>query len=239
MSRRKTLGEIKWPDDATSRRLAISWANSIVEQALKLVWQGFDIVYMDNLKDAPDLVEAHPEQLERELTQWHYIAIERAHRTTTDGFQSFYPIHEPHEFLSRKGGNAMPPSYDIGFIHTTNMSWILPVEAKLLWSSEALSEYLKDVNEKYATGVAAPQVGECGMIGYLLKGTVDNVFAGLTAQLGQALEPMVSFEGRAHRTTTHQRLKAPALRVHHMVMSCVSPQTKKSRHVVGRRRAAE
>lgn len=221
MSRRKSLGEIVLPNDEESRRLAIEWSGAVVEQVLDLVWRGFDLIASHELKDGIGLAELHPEQLERELTQWHFLAIQRIWKVETNGFPSFQPIHEPHEFETRKGGNAMPPSCDIGFIHSDNRRWQLPVEAKVLWSSKALSEYLEDVTVKYAAGVAAPLVGECGMVGYLLKGTADEVFAGLASRLGQSLERVVRFADRAHKTTVHVRATAPMLRVHHMVMSFV------------------
>ncbi|WP_225414008.1 hypothetical protein [Stigmatella hybrida] len=236
MNRRRSLGEILWPEDEESLRLAVAWADSIAEQALELVWRGFDLVAANELKDRPNLVAIRPEQLERELTQWHFLGIQTVWVAETDGFPSFQPIHEAHEFERRKGGKAMPPSYDIGFIHNHNRRWKLPVEAKLLWSSEALAAYLGDVTVKYAGGVAAPWVGECGMVGYLLKGTADEVFAGLAARLGVALESVVRFEHRAHRTTVHARATGPRLRVHHMVMSCVPPGDKRAKRVRGRRR---
>lgn len=131
----------------------------------------------------------------------------------------------------------MPPSYDIGFIHSQNRRWKIPVEAKLLWSSEALAEYFGDVTVKYTGGVAAPWVGEGGMVGYLLKGTADEVFEGLAVRLEQVLARVVRFADRAHRTTVHARTTAPKLRLHHMVMSCMPPGDKKAKQVKGRQRS--
>lgn len=116
----------------------------------------------------------------------------------------------------------MPPSYDMGFAHRKYKHLILPVEAKLLPSAKALAEYMKDVELKYIGGVAAPMVGECGMIGYLLAGSCDDVFVGLTMRLGQQLLRLEPFEKREHRTSSHERTACPRLRIHHMVMSCVS-----------------
>ena len=220
MSRRKSLGEIVWPDDDESRRLAIAWAESIVEQALDLVWRAFDHVAANELKDSPDLVEMHPEQLERELTQWHTLAVTSLWAQETGGYASFMPGHELHELESRKGGRAMPPSYDFGFVHSGNKRWKLPLEAKLLPSAQALADYLDDIRKKYLPGIAAPWVGECGMVGYLLAGSADEVFKGLSARLSQRMKRIDCFKDRAHRTTTHARQTAPALRVHHMMMSC-------------------
>lgn len=220
MRGRRSLGEILWPDDEQSRRQAIDWAESIAEQALDLVWRAFDRLAAHELRDRPDLAAHAPEQLERELTQRHAAELTVAWARETGGYGSFCPLHESHEPASRKGGKAMPPSNDFAFVHMVNKRWSLPVEAKVLWSDRALGEYLKDVNGKYLEGVAAPLVGECGMIGYLLKGTAEGVFEVLKVKLAQQLGYVQRFADRTHRTTTHDRKTAPRLRIHHMVMSC-------------------
>lgn len=221
MSRRSSLGEVLLPIDEESRRLAVAWAEEVVEEALSLVWKGFDLLAANELKGGQDLGGLDPEQLERELTQWHSANITTVWARTTGGYGSFVPSHEHHEFERRKGGKAVPPSNDIGFVHRDKKRWCLPVEAKLLPSARALSEYLKDVTVKYAEGVAAPLVGECGMVGYLLRGTTDDVLARLSIALKQPLLPVAAFPDRAHRTTNHARVTAPMLRVHHMILSCV------------------
>jgi hypothetical protein len=221
VSRRETLGEILYPDDPESRRLAVEWAESIVEEAFGLVWSAFDQVAAKELRGRYDLVSIDPEQLEREIAQWHSLALTVVWAQVTGGYASFVPIHEQFEFETRKGGSAMPPSNDFGFIHCENKRWKLPVEAKLLPSGRAVCEYVKDVVVKFGEGTAAPLVGECGVVGYLLRGTAAEVFAEISTALEQGLESVECFAGRAHRTTVHSRGTAPRLRVHHMVMSCV------------------
>ena len=163
--------------------------------------------------------------MERALTQWHALNVNQVWAEETHGRASFIPIHEMHEFESRKGGNAMPPSNDIGFIHRQNRRWKLPVEAKLVPSSRALTEYLKDVNDKYVAGIAAPLVGECGMVGYILSGETDDVFDALSTVLGHLQALPGPFAARPHRTTVHARDPKPRLRVHHMAMSCAPRMT--------------
>lgn len=221
MNRRKTYGEIRWPDDRDSRRFAVEWAESVVEQALNDVWCAFDDMVVNELDNSPDLVATHPEQLERELTQWHSIAVQRRWAKRTRGRGSVVPIHEAHELESRKGGKAMPPSYDLAFIHIGNKRWKLPIEAKLLPSATMLRLYVEDIQKKYIPGIAAPLVGECGMIGYLLAGRAGDVFKRLAATLKQPLLTVERFKDRAHKATVHARVKAPKLRIHHMVMSCI------------------
>ncbi len=236
MSRRGSLGEMLWPDDEESRSQAVVWAKSIVEQALDLVWSGFEQMVANELKEGPNLGALHPEQLERELTQWHADAVTTLWAQKTCGYASFIPSHEMHEFESRKGGKAMPPSYDLGFVHRQCKRWKLPVEAKILTSSAALAGYLGDIQKKYLPGVAAPWVGECGMIGYLLSGLAEEAFVVLQERLKQQLMCIESFKDRKHRTTEHMRLKAPMLRIHHMVMSCVPPSCQQGMQARKRRR---
>lgn len=221
MSRRRSLGEIVMPIDDKTRQFAVAWAEDVIELALTLVWRGFDRVMANELKGRHDLADLDPEQLEREITQWHSLSITVIWAQVTNGYSSLIPVHEHHEFEKRKGGKAVPPSNDIGFVHRDNKRLCLPIEGKLLPTAKALSEYVKDVTDKYVMGVAAPFVGECGMVGYLLQGTASGVFNKLASELKQSLLCVESFRDRPHRTTEHSRAVAPRLRVHHMVMSCV------------------
>ena len=221
MTRRSSLGEMLWPHDEAARQLAVEWAEAIVEEAMGLVWCAFDHMQQNELGE-PLEFDGRPDQLERELTQLHAQSVTIVWAQRSGGFPSFVPGQELREFVSRKGGKAMPPSYDMGFAHLRHKHWILPVEAKVLPSSRALAEYMKDVELKYIGGVKAPMVGECGMIGYLIAGSCDDVFVGLTMRLGQQLLRLEPFEKREHRTSSHERAACPRLRIHHMVMSCVS-----------------
>ncbi len=128
-------------------------------------------------------------------------------------------MHEWPEMETRSGPSAKPPSYDMAFVSTaTNQRWAMAVEAKVFPTKGQLSEYMKDVNKKFAGGVACPLVGEGGMIGYLLCDETDAVFVAIEKRLKQILGKAVEFAGRPRRTSDHIRANAPNLRLHHMLM---------------------
>jgi len=218
MKRRASLGEMQYPSAPGDREKAVAWAEMIVEAALTLVWGGFERLVANDLRGI-DVAERDPEQLERELVQLHFFHIQDIWKET---FVPFGVGTEVHEFATRSGGNATPTSNDLAFVHNSRRRWKLPVEAKVLWTDRAIAEYLKDIEEKFLPGIAAPFVGEGGQIGYLLSGEEARVFEALRARLNQPLRPVPCFSSRAHRTSTHDRATAPPLRVHHMVMSCVA-----------------
>lgn len=160
------------------------------------------------------------EQLERDLTRNHFIEIQELFKLETDGFSSFVPVPEWPEMESRTSPSAKPPAYDLAFVSLTNRRWAWPIEAKVVPSPTRLAKYLKDVDDKFVAGIAAPLVGEGAMIGYLLTPETTLVFENLAKRLGQALEPVPEFRDRQHRVSYHPRVRAPRLRLHHMLMEC-------------------
>jgi hypothetical protein len=162
-----------------------------------------------------------PEQLERSLTEFHFLEIQDIWRKETAGFPSVRPSSETPEFETLHSPSAKPIAYDLCFIHFVNARWKFPIEAKVLSSHGALAEYLKDVRDKFISGRAAPLVGEAGMIGYLCSGTPDQVFANLEEELKQVLGKVEEFASRPHRTSRHIRVSTPELRLHHMIMPLV------------------
>lgn len=215
MSRHATLSELVWPLDAADADLPVLWAQDMAAVVLDLVWRGYDVL-CDKVGHV-DFTEPI-EQLERNLTSLHFKAIQRVWAADTGGFSTIHPGHEIPELLSRSTSNAKPPAYDLGFSHPDKDLWKWPVEAKVLTSPNALAEYRKEVDEKFIGGVAAPIVGEGGMIGYLLRGNEQAVFDNLATELGQQFVIWAAFATRPHRTTVHQRANAPTLRIHHLVM---------------------
>jgi hypothetical protein len=205
-----------WPDDPADADLPIQWAEALAIQALDYVWRGYDQVRDKHLVRVN--LNQPPEQLERNLTLLHFGEIQGIWASETEGFSSIRPGHEIPEFETRNSPSAKPPAYDLGFIHANNPRWIWPIEAKVLSTSFALAEYLNDVNGKFVAGIAAPFVGEAGMIGYLLRGLPDQVFHKLTGELGQELLPISEFKMRHHRASLHTRTDAPLLRLHHLMM---------------------
>ena len=142
--------------------------------------------------------------------------------TDTGGLGSLQPQREWDEFESLSSSTAKPPANDFAFIHVVHRRWAWPFEAKVLDTPGTLADYVKDIREKFETGIAAPLIGEAGMIGYLLSGSPASFFTNLESRLGKPLESVAEFENRAHRATRHSRDRTPPLRLHHMIMDCSS-----------------
>jgi hypothetical protein len=226
MTRRAAFRELLWPDDPVFTALALNWSHSAATQMLDWVWRAFDEMRAGRT-DNVDLSKPL-EQLERDLTELHFEGIQKVWAQDTRGFSSVSPGHEIPEFESRTSASAIPPAYDLGFVFRDNPRCIWPLEAKVVRSATALHKYLEDVREKFIAGIAAPFVGQAGMIGYLLAGSAAEVFAGLERQLSQSLTRAPAFTNRDHRTTFHLKRKSPFgrdvpdLLLHHLVMKCES-----------------
>jgi hypothetical protein len=226
MSRRTALREQAWPEDAAFKDLALQWAESASAQVLDWVWRAFDALRAGPMARV-DLSQ-RSEQLERDLTDLHFREIQRLWAGDTVGIPTFYPHHEIPEFESRQPAPAQPPAYDLGFVLYGNPRIIWPIEAKVLPRASLLAPYLSDVRGKFIAGIAAPFVGQAGMIGYLLAGTPAEVFRGLEGELSQPLNHPSAFAARDHRTSFHTRGTSPFgrdlpdLLLHHLVMACWS-----------------
>ena len=220
MTRRPTPSELMWPDDPADADLPIDWAASVTTQVLDWTWRAFDSLRENHLVRI-DLTQPL-EQVERDLARNHFLEIQLLYAAETDGYSAIIPVPEWPETEMRTSASAKPPANDFAFISTDNRRWAWPVEAKVVSSTGALAEYLKDVNDKFVGGVAAPLVGEGAMIGYLLVTDTVTVFSNLEQRLGQPLEMVPEFVDRPHRTSQHSRTSAPDLRLHHLLMTCVS-----------------
>jgi len=224
MSRRAAFREQAWPEDPAFKQLALEWAEAMSERILDWVWRGFDALLTGPMARV-DLTQPL-EQLERDLTNLHFIEIQLLWRTDTDGYSALSPGHEIPELESRHSARAKPPAYDLGFACSGSPRIIWPIEAKVVRKPSALNAYLGDVRDRFVVGIAAPFVGQAGMIGYLLAGTAHEVFTGLETALSQTLEYASAFASRDHRTSIHIRGKSPFgrdlpdLRLHHLVMTC-------------------
>lgn len=219
MTRRPTFSELAWPNEPDDNTLALQWAQASALRILDWTWRAFDALasaHFDNV----DLTQPL-EQVERDLVRHHFIEIQILFSRDTDGFSSLIPHHEWPEMETRTSASAKPPAYDLAFISLTKQRWAWPIEAKVISTPSRLAEYLKDVNEKYITGVASPQIGEGAMIAYLLSGDGEEFIENLTAKLTQKLGHVSEFTERIHRTSEHSRSNAPDLLLHHMVMNCL------------------
>lgn len=226
MTRRAAFREQAWPDDPVFAALAIDWSHSAANQILDWVWRAFDSLHAQHLSRV-NLTQPL-EQLERDLTDLHFGEILQLWGQDGGGEAGYYPDHEIPEYESRHSAMAQPPAYDLGFVLRENPRYIWPIEAKVVRKASQLAAYLGDVRDKFIAGIAAPFVGQAGMIGYLLTGTPDEVFTGLEPELSQSLDHPLSFIARTHRTSYHERGKSPFgrelpnLLLHHLVMVCAT-----------------
>lgn len=218
MTRRPTFSELAWPDDPADADLPRNWARSVSVQVLDWTWRGFDELQRSHLSRV-DLTQPL-EQLERDLTRHHFIEIQAIYQAETEGFSALIPVHEWPEMETRSSAPAKPPAYDLGYVHHGNRRWAWPIEAKVLSTPGNLYQYLADVKGKFECGVAAPLVGDGGMIAYLLSGSADTVFKNLAERFYCDLVVVPEFASRPHRASNHPRTSAPDLRLHHMVMKC-------------------
>ena len=219
MNRRPTFSAFAWPDDPAEADLPIQWACGVATQVLDWTWRAFDAIQANHLMRV-DLTQP-PEQLERDLTRNHFVEIQILFALETEGYAALVPHHEFPEMESRTSASAKPPAYDLAFVSTANQRWAWPLEAKVVSAPNRLGEYLKDVNDKFVGGVAAPLVGEGAMIAYLLTNETTAVFENLENRLNQPLQMVPEFCERPHRVSRHLRTTAPELRLHHLLMECV------------------
>jgi hypothetical protein len=219
MTRRPAFSELAWPDDPADADLPLQWAHGVATQVLDWTWRAFDALRIKHLARV-DLAQPL-EQLERDLMRHHFVEIQVLFASETDGYAALVPHHEFPEMESLSSPSAKPPAYDLAFVSTANQRWAWPFEAKVVPTPDRIAEYLKDVNEKFVRGIAAPLVGEGGMIAYLLTNETTAIFENLASRLDQVLEVIPEFRDRPHRASRHARKAAPALRLHHLVMECV------------------
>ena len=161
---------------------------------LGLVWHGYD--QMQNDKPSVD-----GRDLERSITQLLEPRISRA----MTGYEPFYVQHGPFERETMQPPPAQPPQYDIAFILRTEERIMWPMEAKVLKTSGAVSEYIKDIHEQFLTCRYAPFSGEGAMLGYLLSSTTDDVFQNIAKKTPCEMNDHPAFSSRPQKLSHHTR----------------------------------
>ena len=139
MKRRRTIGEVRWPD--TPDFMAVAEA---VAPAVPHIWSGWcgrlmmrsgvSVLSQINIDDAED-------DLERSITQ----LLEPEMRKAMSGDEPFSVQHGRYEQESRMPAPAQPPAYDIAFILIQNPRIMWPIEAKVLRSDGSVAEYVTDL----------------------------------------------------------------------------------------------
>lgn len=213
---RRTLNSLAFPNDVDDPQLPIEWALGASVQITRWVWQSYERLVNGALRDFD--FDQRIEQVERGLTQLHFIDLQAVYCQETQGYSSLIPVHEYDEFESLSSPAAKPPSYDFAFVHFVHRRWAWPIEAKVLRSPRDLAGYMSDVSGKFETGIAAPLVGEGGMIGYLLGGPTLDALRELETRLGQTLGDYPELARPSHKISLHERQPSPRLRLHHMIL---------------------
>lgn len=161
---------------------------------LGFIWRGYDQMQSD--KPSVD-----GRDLERSITQ--LLAPRIAHAMSGD--EPFYVQHSPYERETMQPAPAQPPQYDIAFILRKEERIMWPMEAKVLETSGAVSEYIKDVHEQFLTCRYAPFTGEGAMLGYLLSGIAGDAFQNIARKAPCKLEAHPAFSSRPQKLSRHIR----------------------------------
>lgn len=194
--------------------LAKRWYPNLSIKLLDLVWQGYGFLK----KELPAGTDER--DLERSITQSLEIRIRRV----MSGDEPFDIQHGPYERETMQPPPAQPPQYDLAFILRENERIMWPLEAKVLETDTALSEYVKDLKNEFLTCRYSPFSSQAAMLAYLLRGNPDRVFRGIEAKVPCQLTPNPSFPTRPCRMSDHLRSVpagkryASSLRCHHLVL---------------------
>ncbi len=175
--------------------LAGHWCANYSTNLLGFVWQGYDLL----LNELPAGI--NDKDLERSICE----SLELRIRRTMSGYEPFDIQHEPSERETMLQPPARAKQYDLAF-KLRAQEWIMwPLEAKVLETDGAVKYYKKDVNDEFLTCRYAPFSSEGAMLGYLLKGSVENVFRNLEEKIPCSLTAHPDFPNRPCKMSDHVR----------------------------------
>lgn len=161
---------------------------------LGFIWRGYDQMQSDKpVVDGRDL--------ERSITQLLALRIARV----MSGDEPFDVQHGPFERETMQSPPAQPPQYDMAFILREEERIMWPMEAKVLETSGAVAEYIKDIHEQFLTCRYAPFSEEGAMLGYLLSGTAEDAFQKISQKTPCKLEDHPAFSSRLQKLSSHTR----------------------------------
>jgi len=118
--------------------LAEAWCRDQSAILLGFVWQAYDQMR----RDIPSIDER---DLERSITQ----RLEPRIRSAMSGDEPFYVQHGSFEREKMKASPAQPPQNDMAFILWTDERIMWPLEAKVLETAVAVSEYARAIRNNY------------------------------------------------------------------------------------------
>jgi hypothetical protein len=180
------------PNDFVS--LAEVWCTDQSAILLSFVWSAYDI-----LTEEKPLI--NPADLERSITQ----LLEPRIRKAMSGYEPFYVQHGPFERETMQAQPAQPPQYDLAFVHNADERIMWPLEAKVLISSNAISEYVAAIKGRFLKYRYSPFSSQAAMLGYLLSGNANPTFESIARNLKAELILHSYFPTRNHRISTHTR----------------------------------
>ena len=175
--------------------LADRWCADYSTRLLNFVWQGYDLL----VKELPAAIDG--QDLERSITE----ALELRIRNVMSGYEPFVIQHGPYERETKMPPPAQPPQYDLAFKLFAQERIMWPLEAKVLETDGAVSDYKNDVNNQFLTCRYAPFSSEGAMLGYLLKGRPENVFRNLEEKIPCSLTAHPDFKNRSCKMSDHVR----------------------------------
>lgn len=158
--------------------------------------------------------------LERSITQLIGPRIDRA----MSRYEPFFILHGPYERETMKSPPAQPPQYDLAFILNADERIMWPMEAKVLETPAAVSQYVRDIQEEYLKCRYAPFSSEGTMLGYLLSGVSSEAFQNIAEKLPCDLEDHPGFPSRPQRVSSHVRTVPTGksypitFRCHHLIL---------------------
>ena len=152
--------------------LACELVQDPAQQFLGLVWRAYERMR----KSMPNVDDR---DLERSITQ----LLEPRIRDMMTGYEPFYVQHGPFERETMMARPAQPPEYDLAFIFLADERIMWPMEAKVLESSGRVAAYVRDIKNEFMTCRYAPFTNSGAMLGYLLAGDADDVFASISRRL--------------------------------------------------------
>lgn len=200
--------------------LAKNWCTDAVEIILTSIWDGYDLFHKESLTRVK--LSASDRDVERSITMLLEPMIRRSLKG--GGFEPFDIQHGTYEQETAMAPPAQPPEYDLAFVWVGNPRVTWPIEAKVLKSDGAVSEYIKEIKGNYLTCRYAPFSSEAGMLGYLLTGKPSKALENISKKGDWNLRFHAAFPKRDSRTSDHKRnvptgKSYPAIfRCHHFIL---------------------
>lgn len=218
MSRRATIGELRWPSTPEFVQTASQHGATVVSDIISALWSGYDAFFADVI--VPLGQYAIGDEMERSISQTLHQYVNRA----MTGFEPYFVAHAQRENESRAQAPAQAPEYDLAFVLHDNPRVCWPAEAKFLRSDRAVAEYVEEIADQFLTCRYGPFSSSGAMLAYLFKGDPAKLFSNIQNGLGQPLATPGNANGRQHRTTNHARKVPvgkpypPKFECHHLIM---------------------